>query len=147
MNPQTKSLVYQAESNYLSSEELQHLEGAVKSMPKRLSLYRFLRDRELPIMQSVADLVEQAHPKTDTKILESAIKHLLLVMRYGAMAVLTDNPQLLQNRLLNWASQTNAVPELQEIMPELYQTFNQVLTKELSPEEMALLLGYLDQVG
>jgi hypothetical protein len=139
VNTETKNLVYQAESRYLTPDELGLFANNVKSMPQRLSLYKLLRDREVKIVQTVADQIEAQMPKADPKILELGIKNLLLVMRYCAMAILTDNPTLLKTRLLDWLGQVTSVYEMQEVNTNLYQLLNQVLKKELTSEQLLLL--------
>jgi Phycobilisome protein len=138
MNSEIKTLVYQAESRYLTPKELGLFAESVNSMPKRLDLYRLLRDREIKIMQAVADQIETQMPKADPKILELGIKNLILVMRYSAMAILTDNPALLKTRLLDWLEQLIS-NDMQAVNKALYRLLNQTLKQELPPEQLALL--------
>ncbi len=139
MNTEIKNLVYQAESRYLNAEELSLLEKATKSMPRRLSLYKRLRDQEIKIMQAVADQIEVEMPKADPKILELGIKNLLLVMRYCAMAILSDNPAFLKTRLLDWLQKVNSAYDLRAVNVGLFKILNQTLKKELTAEQLVLL--------
>jgi len=144
VNTETKNLVYQAESRYLTPDELGLFANNVKSMPQRLSLYKLLRDREVKIVQTVADQIEAQMPKADPKILELGIKNLLLVMRYSAMTILTDNPTLLKTRLLDWLEQVTSVYEMQGVNTTLFQLLNQILKKELTSEHLSLLQPLID---
>ncbi len=139
MNTDTKNLVYQAESRYLTPEEIGTFTANVESMPQRLSLYKLLRDQEIKIMQTVADQIESQMPKTDPKILELGIKNLILVMRYSAMAVLTDNSAFLKTRLLDWLEQINSSYYMQPVNVALYKLLNQALENELTSEQLTLL--------
>lgn len=139
MNTETKNLVYEAESRYLTPEEINRFEADVQSMPIRLSLYKLLRDQEIKIMQPVADQIEVAMPKVDQKVLEIGIKNLILVMRYSAMAILTNNPTLLKTRLLDWLEQVSLGYDLQELNAALFKLLNQSLKKELTTEQLSLL--------
>lgn len=141
MNPQTKDLVYQAESRYLELEELKILEGAVKAMPKRLALYKLIRNQELQILQTVADQLDKFTPP----LIENGIKHLLLVMRYAAMAILTDDPNFFQTRLIDWLRQINTQEELRPIASDLYCVLFQTLKKELDSDQMTLIQSYLTE--
>jgi hypothetical protein len=139
MNSELKTLVYQAESRYLTPKELGLFAESVNSMPKRLDLYKLLRDQEIKIIQAVADQIEIQMPKADPKILELGIKNLILVMRYSAMAILTDNPALLKTRLLDWLEQVTSVYDMRSVNRALYRLLNQTLKQELTPEQLALL--------
>jgi len=139
VNTETKNLVYEAESRYLTPEEINRFEADVQSMPIRLSLYKLLRDQEIKIMQPVADQIEVAMPKVDQKVLEIGIKNLILVMRYSAMAILTNNPTLLKTRLLDWLEQVSLGYDLQELNAALFKLLNQSLKKELTTEQLSLL--------
>ncbi len=137
MNTETKNLVYQAESCYLTPQELGIFDNNVESMPKRLSLYKLLRDREIKIVQAVADQIEAQMPKADPNILELGIKNLLLVLRYCAMSILSDNPTFLKTRLLDWLEQVTPVYEMKAVNVALYKLLNQTLKKELTSEQLA----------
>jgi len=139
VNTETKNLVYEAESRYLTPEEINRFAADVQSMPIRLSLYKLLRDQEIKIMQPVADQIEVAMPKVDQKVLEIGIKNLILVMRYSAMAILTNNPTLLKTRLLDWLEQVSLGYDLQELNAALFKLLNQSLKKELTTEQLSLL--------
>lgn len=139
MNTETKNLVYEAESRYLTPKEINRFAADVQSMPIRLSLYKLLRDQEIKIMQPVADQIEVAMPKVDQKVLEIGIKNLILVMRYSAMAILTNNPTLLKTRLLDWLEQVSLGYDLQELNAALFKLLNQSLKKELTTEQLSLL--------
>jgi len=90
-------------------------------------------------MQPVADQIEVAMPKVDQKVLEIGIKNLILVMRYSAMAILTNNPTLLKTRLLDWLEQVSLGYDLQELNAALFKLLNQSLKKELTTEQLSLL--------
>lgn len=139
MNTETKNLVYEAESRYLTPKEINRFAADVQSMPIRLSLYKLLRDQEIKIMQPVADQIEVAMPKVDQKVLEIGIKNLILVMRYSAMAILTNNPTLLKTRLLDWLEQVSLGYDLQDLNAALFKLLNQSLKKELTTEQLSLL--------
>jgi hypothetical protein len=138
MNTEIKTLVYQAESRYLTPKELGLFAKSVNSMSKRLNLYQLLRDREIKIIQSVADQIEVQMPNANPKILELGIKNLILVMRYSAMAIVCDSPDLLKTRLLDWLEQFTP-SDMQSVNRALYGLLNQTLKQELTPEQLALL--------
>jgi len=134
-----KDLINQAQDRYLNSEDLGAFESYVQSIPKRLALYKLLRDREIRIMQTVADQLEAELPKADITILETGVKNLLLVMRYCAMGMLLNDETFLKQRLLDWLEQVSSVYDLKSVNEALYKILNQVLRQELSSEQLSLL--------
>jgi hypothetical protein len=111
----------------------------VKSLPERLTLYKLLRDREIEILQKVADRAEIELNKTDTADIESGIKNLILVMRYCAMGMLLNDENFLKQRLLRWLEQIMALKEMRQINDVLYKLLNQILRQELSTHQLSLI--------
>jgi len=139
MDAKIKDLIEQAQDRYLKSDELDLLDGYVKSLPERLTLYKLLRDREIEILQKVADRAEIELNKTDTADIESGIKNLILVMRYCAMGMLLNDENFLKQRLLRWLEQIMALKEMRQINDVLYKLLNQILRQELSTHQLSLI--------
>ncbi len=139
MDAKIKDLIEQAQDRYLKSDELVLLDDYVKSLPERLTLYKLLRDREIEILQKVADRAEIELNKTDTADIESGIKNLILVMRYCAMGMLLNDENFLKQRLLRWLEQIMALKEMRQINDVLYKLLNQILRQELSTHQLSLI--------
>lgn len=99
MHPEIKTLLYEAEDHYLKPEEIDSFKYHASSLAQRLETYELLRDAELAIFQPVADQLLETFPQQQEN-LKLALKHWLSVLRYSAMAMLMDNPEFLQLRLL-----------------------------------------------
>jgi hypothetical protein len=143
MHPQIESLFDDAESRYLKLDELTVLNQYVDSLPQRLETYRHLRDQEIEIMQPVADQLQIELSNASTAELERSLKNALLVLRYCSMAMLLNDDRFLQNRLLNWVSETAKVYNSQTIDTALYRLLNQRLSQVLSPAQLALVKPHL----
>ncbi|MEE3719426.1 hypothetical protein V2H45_22030 [Tumidithrix elongata RA019] len=139
MSSQIQDLIDQANERYLGTEEIGLLQSYVTSLPERLALYKLLRDRELDILQAVADRVEEEMPKVDAADVERGIKNLVLVMRYCAMSMLLNDEDFLKQRLLGWLEQIMSAHDLRRLNETLYKSLNQVLKKELSASQLALV--------
>lgn len=140
MNTEITELVEQARARYLSTQELDLLADYIQSLPDRIDLYKLLRDREVEIMQTVADRSESELPSTALEDLEKAIMNLLLVMRYCAMGMLLNDQNFIKVRLLNWLEQIVAQYEqAHSLNAKLYKLLNQVLKQELSDQQLALM--------
>jgi hypothetical protein len=143
MHPQIEALFDEAENRYLKPEELTQISQYVDSLPARLDAYRALRDRELEIMQQVADQLQAAMPQEAIENLERSIKNALLTLRYCAMGMLLNNDSFVKERLLNWLSSTVGVFNTRTIDVALYRLLNQQLAQSLNPAHMTLLVPQL----
>lgn len=143
MHPQIESVFDEAENRYLKPEELTVLTQYVSSLPGRLDAYRALRDRELEIMQAVADKLVTDMPNESTETLERSIKNALLVLRYCAMGTLMNDEEFIRSRLQNWLGQTIQVYNSYAVDAALYRLLEQAITRALAPNQSALLIPML----
>lgn len=146
MHPEIKNLLYEAEEHYLQSEEIEALKQSTSSLAQRLEIYELLRDQELDIFQPIANQLLEAFPHEQQETLERALKHWLSILRYCAMAMLLNNQEFLQLRLLNWLSDLVQVQEMQKIENTLYQLLQSHLKEILSYKQLALIKPFLSQV-
>lgn len=139
------SLLYKAEAEYLSQQDLADFKSQIGSLEKRLQIYEALADKEIEIFQYVADrAVEKFPDESETKIAR-ALKHWLAVMRYCAMAMLFDNPNYLQHHVLEWLPEQVAAHHLKDLEQDIYSLMQSRLKKSLKPEHFAVLNPYLEQ--
>ena len=115
MIPKIQELINQAQDRYLALDELRLIESYVSSLPDRLNLYKLIRDREIDILQSVADQVPTELPNVTLEDLELGIKNLVLVLRYSSMAMLLNDENFLKERLLNWLAGIMSMRDLRRL--------------------------------
>jgi len=139
MMPKIQELISQAQDRYLASDELGLMESYVSSLPDRLSLYKQIRDREINILQAVADQVQTELPSVTDEELETGIKNLILVMRYSSMAMLLNDENFLKQRLLNWLEGIMSMRDMRRLNETLYKLLNQGLRQQLNPAQLALI--------
>jgi hypothetical protein len=139
MHSQIAAIVSDAENRYLKLEELKLITQYVASMPERLDAYRNLRDRELEVMQAVVDQLQAEFPQESEANLERSIKHALLMLRYCALSLLTNDETLVQHRFLDWVIPLAKVYETKAIDAKLYRLLNQQLSKALTAKQMSYL--------
>jgi hypothetical protein len=144
MHPQINEIFDNAENRYLKPEELRFVTQYVGSLPERLETYRNVRDRELEMMQWVADQLQAKFPQEKQDCLERSIKNALLMLRYCSMAMLLNDESLVKERFLNWVSQSVKVYNTEKIDNLLHQLLNQRLSKELGASQMSLLAPMLN---
>ncbi|HBQ97416.1 MULTISPECIES: hypothetical protein [unclassified Roseofilum] len=139
MNTDLETLFAEAENRYLKPEELKGLTEYVESLPQRLETYSQIREKEVEIMQAVADQLPQYFPNTSVEDMERSIKNAMLMLRYCAMSMLINNDKLVQDRFVDWLSQSMAMYETQDLDKALYKLLNQQLMKSLKPEQIKLI--------
>lgn len=139
MHSQIAAIINDAETRYLKLEELKLITQYVASMPERLDAYRNLRDQELEVMQAVVDQLQVEFPQESEANLERSIKHALLMLRYCALSLLTNDETLVQHRFLDWVVPLAKVYETKAIDAKLYRLLNQQLAKALTSKQMSYL--------
>ncbi len=139
MIPKIQDLINQAQDRYLASDELGLMESYINSLPERLKLYKLIRDREIDILQAVADQVPSELPNVTEADLETGIKNLILVLRYSSMAMLLNDENFLKQRLLNWLEGIMSMRDMRRLNETLYKLLNQGLRQQVSPVQLALI--------
>ncbi len=143
MHSEIKTLLYEAEERYLNLEEIETVKYYTLSLNQRLEVYELLRTQELTIFQSVADQLLKAFPQEPHETLERALKHWLSVLRYCGMAMLMNNFEFLQRRILDYLTDVVEVHQIQVIEGTLYQLLQSNLKEFLSDQQLALVQPFL----
>ncbi|MBD2187972.1 globin family protein [Pseudanabaena mucicola] len=139
MVPKIQELINQAQDRYLASDELGLMESYISSLPDRLKLYKLIRDREIAILQAVADSVPNELPSITDEDLETGVRNLILVLRYSSMAMLLNDENFLKERLLNWLEGIMSMRDMRRLNETLYKLLNQELRQQLSPTQLTLI--------
>lgn len=146
MHPQIETIFDEAEHRYLKAEELGVINQYVSSLPERLETYRILRDRELEIMQQVADQLEVSLPQETVENLERSLKNALLLLRYSAMGMLFNDEAFVQERLVDWLTKTMSFHNTRTIDTALFRLLNQRLMQALTAKQINLVGPYIAKV-
>ena len=146
MHPQIETIFDEAEHRYLKPEELSVINQYVNSLPERLETYRTVRDRELEIVQQVADQLEAALPNETVENLERSLKNALLLLRYSAMGMLLNDEAFVETRLLSWLTATISIHNTRAIDTALFRLLNQRLTQALTAQQINLVGPYIAKV-
>lgn len=145
MHSEIKTLLYQAEERYLNLEEIETVKYYTLSLNQRLEVYELLRTQELTIFQSIADQLLKAFPQEPYGTLERALKHWLSVLRYCSMAMLMNNFEFLQRRILDYLADVVEVHQMQMIEGTLYQLLQSNLKEFLPDQQLALVQPFLEK--
>lgn len=144
MHSEMKDLLYEAEEHYLKPEEMEAFRHSASSLAHRVAAYELLREQEIAIFQPIANQLVKDFPQEKEKI-ERALKHWLSISRYCAMAMLLNNPEFLQRRLLEWLTDLIQTHQIQAIELSVYESLQVHLKKHLSHQQLTLLQPFLAQ--
>ena len=145
MHSDIQAILHQAEEHYLKGQEIEVFQIYTDSLAKRLETYECLRDQEIKIFQPIAEELVKVYSDENPQILKKALTHWLALMRYCAMAMLLNNPEYLERRILEWLTEIVHAHEMQSVEQTIYDLLFSSLKKLLSQEQLALLQPFLEQ--
>lgn len=140
-----EEMIHQAEAQYLQDEDLDVFASHISALRERLEIYELIRQGELAIFQSVADKLVEKFPQEKLVKIEQSLKHWLLITRYCAMAMLLNNPEFLQRRLLEWLTDIVKAHELAIIENSLVYILLTELQKILTERQLEYIKPFLEQ--
>ena len=147
MYPKLQEIIHQAESKYLQEEDLNQLQQEISALKEKTRVYKTLRDKEIEIFQAVADQLVTKLSDEDTTAIEDCLRQWLLVTRYCAMAMLLNNPEFLERRLLEWLTDIVKIHQSQSISDTLYSLLMVRLGKVFSDQDLAYIKPFLKQAN
>jgi Phycobilisome protein len=145
MHPEIEALLDQAETRFLKGEELIAFKRQAAILAQRLKIYEFLREKEANIFQPIANKLQEKFPDEKEENLERSLKHWVLVLRYCAMAMLLNDRDFLEERLLDWVSGIVEAHQTQKIEATVCNLLQTRLKEMLSEQARALLQPFFDQ--
>ncbi|MEM6614254.1 MAG: phycobilisome protein [Cyanobacteria bacterium P01_C01_bin.72] len=140
-----ESLIYQAEAEHLSSKDLGIFKSQILYLEERLQVYEQIRAQEAEIFQHVADQLLHNFPQQSEEKIKRALKHWLLVIRCCAMAMLSNEPLYLEQRILEWLPEQIAAHQMQELEQNLANYLLIRCKKVLGTESFSIIQPYLEQ--
>ena len=145
MQTDFEKMFERADDHYLQAPEMIVFKHNLGVLKQRLDIYKSLRNNEIPLFQSVADRLVEDFPETNPSILERSLKHWISTLRYCAMAMLLNNPEYFQHRILEWLGGTLKAYEQDAIEQRLFQLLREQITLLFSTEQLRLLDPFLEQ--
>jgi len=145
MYKELETWLHKAENKYLNAQELKIFKSQILEWKDRLETYKQLRDSELNIFQPVADQLQKAYPDEKETRLREALKHWIAIMRYASFAMLTNDPEFLQYRLLEWLTPLIETQELKTVERKVYEILQKTLENNLTRRGMELISPLLEQ--
>lgn len=145
MTQPIEALLIEAEGKYLTAEALDSLKTYVKGWPERRSVYQHLRSKERALVAATLQDLDQEMPALPPRVRELCQRDLVLALRHCAMAMLIQEEELLQERLIEGLEDQVRLYDLQETYTTLYRLLQQTLKHQLPPSHLELIRPYITQ--
>ena len=141
-------LSVEVDGRYATPEELDFLKSYFGTFKYRISAYQKIKNNESLIMNQIQENLEKMNPDI---FMQGSVNlkskwHLdtVRVLRYSAMALLIDDPEYLQQRLLIWFSTILQAFKVQALTELTHQTMSDVIKGYLTSEENNLFLHIIE---
>ncbi len=144
MQSDFEDLLRAAEDHYLQNTDINSFKQQVDALQDRLALYEVLRDQELTIFQAVADQLQKetfSNPQAD---LDKVLTHWISMLRYSAMAMLRNQPEILEHQL-GWLADVVGDDAFSALNQKLSEQLHQALDSVLTEDQMTLIQSFLQQ--
>ena len=145
MTPVIESLFDEADNRYLKPPALREVTLYITSLNERVSAYRLMRDRELKMMQTVADQLTTSLPDESVSHIEQTLKMAILILRHSSMAMLMEDTNYLEERFLPYLREIREIHATESVDALLYPALRNQLSQLFNDRQLNLLTPYLDQ--
>jgi Phycobilisome protein len=141
-------LSVEVDGRYATPEELDFLKSYFQTFKYRISAYQKIKKNESVIINQIQEKLEKINPdifiQGSLNLKSKWRLDTIRVLRYSAMALLIDDPEYLQQRLLIWFSTILQAFKVQDLTQLTCQTMSNVIKGYLTPEENNLFLPLIE---
>ncbi|WP_223294437.1 phycobilisome protein [Geitlerinema sp. PCC 7407] len=138
----------EVDGRYASDEELKFFEEYIQTFPQRLSAYRRIQMTEAILIQQVQRKLRSQDPRLlrsgQQDVSGKWKRDTLRVLRYSALAMLINDPELLQESLLFWMQTVMRAFGAQRSCDVTYRLMQEVAQQHLPRTEAALFCPILE---
>jgi Phycobilisome protein len=149
MLTQLNKLTREVDGRYATDSELTFMVELVNSYKDRLSAYRKLQAAEGVIMQQVKSRLRAIDPSIlmsgKVDISKKCERDMTFVFRYSTLALLMNDPEMLQERVLFWLQTvTRSFKDHRRHCDVTYKVMQEVVKQYLTPTEANLFCPILE---
>lgn len=142
MLTQISHLSLEAEGRYATASELAFLKDYLQSTSLRINAYRKIQRSEKQILSEIGRRSRAVNPEIFNKagkdVSKTCERDRALILRHSATAVLINDTEYLQHRLLYWLKTIVTSFQEQKNASLTYEIMSQIVTNYLSEEEAIL---------
>lgn len=147
MHSSLSSLLYEAEERYLEDEDLNNFKSEVDKLSNSIAIHDAIKQHEIQIFQEVADRAIQEFSQTEESAIEAALGNWITILRYCTMALVLDNRDYLDLRLLEWLQGLVKVRQDGAMQVRIYQLLSEQLSQILSAEQKSAIEPLLERAN
>ena len=150
MNNRIQRIIHESDSRYLTSDEKDEVRNYLKQFEQRLDVAAQIEEAEDVAVRFCIDNTRKRYPNFDKyheKAWAKAFRDVQLTTRYAVQAMLLEDRQMLQDKLLFWLrtilAGLNFTPEFNR---DTYTFLREGFRQNLSPDSYQEIEPYLDLV-
>jgi hypothetical protein len=142
MLTQLSHLSLEAEGRYATASELAFLKDYLQSTSLRINAYRKIQRSEKQIISEIGQRCKTVNPEIFYRggkdVSKTCERDRVLILRHSATAVLINDTEYLQNRLLYWMKTIVTSFQEQKNAGLTYEIMSQIVSNYLSEDEALL---------
>ncbi|MEO1623259.1 MAG: phycobilisome protein [Cyanobacteria bacterium J06632_3] len=151
MLSQLNTLAQEADGRFATDAELMFLQNYLRTARLRFSAYQKIQAAESKIIQQVQEKLEAMDPSMVLKMPKADMSHKWRrdsswALRYSAQALLIDDQDSLQERLLYWFQTMMRAFKVERSYNATYIVMQDIVKQYLSAEETELFIPILELV-
>jgi hypothetical protein len=150
MNQEMNDMFRAAEGRYLTPDEGRRLVDEAAQLERRLAVMRAVEQVEQALVQQTVEGVYRRFPKffeERPQARQKCERDVTLTLRYCVLAMVRNDPGLLQEKLILWMSNVLRALDMREICQFTYETLEAQVKKTLTADESAMVGRYVRLVA
>lgn len=144
MNRTLDEKIGNIDHDYLTDEDLFHLERFASSFANRVKTYNLLRDRSDELVLRSLKLLSQQYPELVQKHLQRCKYDMTQILRYISLSLLRDDELFFRESMMDWHANIIHTYQISTECSTAYRLLQEVLEKLLPPDSFVLVKPYLE---
>lgn len=145
MNTTILDLHKKAEGTYLEDHELDKIGNYVYLLSKKIEVYKLISSQEVEIFQPIANQLNNIFTEEKPEKIELALKYWLSILRHWCMAIITEDPNYLDNNVLEWLIPQIKGYQISILSNKIFSLLQKSLSKKLSSVQYSLIQTYIKE--
>ncbi len=146
MNTTMQKIFSEAEGRYLEDQEFQELQNYASSLPERVRASQAVEKAEEAIVSAAVDKMMQGFPELQKKhdsLEGKATRDVSLVLRYCTLAMVRDDMDFLEKKLLYWLRTILQSFFARRVLDVTYRELAMASQRHLDDDTLRLVAPYL----
>lgn len=146
LNQALEQNIVEADGRYLDTQELSVFEQYVQSYEARLQAYQNISESSDTIVLQALRKLARLHPTLIQKHGQRCRYDMSEVLRYTALAVLRDDPEFFQNKIIFWLDTVLRAHKKQAQCISAYQYLQEAISEALPANQTEMVRPYISLI-